>query len=573
MVGKRRAQRTAPAVGIYVLRTLRLRNFALAEDVGVEFEPALNVITGETGAGKSLLVGALALLLGERADKDLIRTGADACTVEAVFETEPSSPLQGLLEEAGLPPCENGRLILRRIVRGSGSPVWINDSPTTLAVLRRIGESLVDLHGPHDQQSLFQPAAQMDVLDAFGGLEKPRAAYGAAHQRVLAAEARRAELTRDTGNPAEEIERLEWMIKEIEGADPKEGEEEEVRREHDRIGHAQRILELAAGITQALTEAEDSAFARMASTQRAWEELTRLMPEAAEWRSEVVRLTERVRDVGFALMRAAEAIDVNPSRLDWLDRRLATYASLRRKYGNTVAEMLAAAEKARQRLEDLRMRGERLAAVEAELAEARAEREKRGLELRRRRRAVADELAEAITGELEFLGFPGSAFAVDLSDAPPGPSGMDAIEFGFAPNVGEAMRPLRAIASSGEISRVMLAVKAVLAQQDRVPVLVFDEIDANLGGETGHAVGRELAGVADRHQVICITHLPQVAVHGTAHYVVSKSVRDGRTYSTVERVEGDRRVAEIVRMLGGDPNSEATVRHAREMLCKARRNS
>jgi len=554
-----------------MLRTLRLRNFALAEDVGVEFEPGFNVVTGETGAGKSLLVGALALLLGERADKDLVRSGAEACTVEAVFEPPEAVGVARRLEDLGLPPCENGRLIVRRVIRGGGGgQSWINDSPTTATALRRIGESLVDLHGPHDQQSLFRPEAQMDVLDAFGRLEGWRAAYAEAHQRVRDLEARRAELSADVGDLAGEIERMEERVREIETADPKEGEEEEVRREHERVGHAQRILELADGIARALTEAEDSAFARMASTHRAWEELVRLMPEAAEGRAEVARMSESLRDVGLALARAVEGLDADPARLEWLDRRLAVYAALRRKYGATVADILGAAEAARRRLLDLRTRGEQQAEVETALRQARAEREERGLELRRRRRAVANELAEAITGELEFLGFPDSAFAVGLSEVEPGPSGMDAVEFGFAPNVGEAMRPLRAIASSGEISRVMLAVKAVLAQQDRVPVLVFDEIDANLGGEAGHAVGRELAGVAERHQVICITHLPQVAVHATAHFVVSKSVREGRTYSAVEQAAGERRIGEIVRMLGGDPASEVSVRHAREMLRRAR---
>jgi len=552
-----------------MLKSLRVRNLALAENVAVDFEPGLNVITGETGAGKSILVGALALLVGERADKDLIRAGADACSVEAVFDLADPRAVNRELEALGLPPCEEGRLVIRRVVRGNGGQNLLNDSPVTLAALKRVGEWLVDMHGPHDHQSLFQPAEQLDLLDAFGHLDAPRAAYAEVHARVLAAEARRAALTADTGDLAEEMDRLAFRVKEIEDADPKEGEEDEVRREHERIGNAHRIVELAGGIVAALTEAEDSAFARLASAQRPFEELARLLPEAADWRAEATAASDRLREIGLAITRAVERIDADPARLEWLDRRLATYAALRRKYGATVPEIMAALETARRRLHDLRTRGEQLAAVDAELAAARAEREQRARELRRRRAAAAAELAEAITGELEFLGFPGSAFAVELLEAEPHAAGFDRVEFGFAPNVGEPMRPLRAIASSGEISRVMLAAKAVLAQQDRMPLLVFDEIDANLGGEMGHAVGRELSGVAERHQVICITHLPQVAVHGTTHFVVSKVVREGRTYSEVAVVEGARRVEELARMLGGDASSPITLRHASEMLRKA----
>lgn len=552
-----------------MLKQLRVRNLALAENVAVEFQPGLNILTGETGAGKSILVGALALVLGDRADKSLIRTGEEQCSAEAVFELPDPKEIDRVLESLGLAPCEEGELVLRRTVRASGGQNLVNDSPVTLQALRQLGELLVDMHGPHDHQSLFQPAAQMEVLDAFGGCPKERETYAETFAAIRQLEERRAALTVDEGDLAQQIDLLSFRVKEIEQAQVKEGEEEEIQREHLVCGNAQRILELAGQISAALTDAETSAFAALATVHRPLDELARLTPEAAAWKEEAASLSARVQELAVSLGRYAEGIEADPRRLEWLDQRLATYQKIRRKYGGSVAEALKTLETSRTRLKDLLTRGEQVAAIDRELAGRRSELTARGQRLHRKRAAAAGELADAITGELEFLGFPNSAFSVELTPGEPQPDGMDRIEFGFAPNVGEAMRPLRAIASSGEISRVMLAVKAVLAGQDRIPVLVFDEIDANLGGEMGHAVGRELAGVAERHQVICITHLPQVAAHGGTHYAVSKTVRDGRTYTQVEQLDGPRRLEELARMMGGSADSRATIAHAREMLQQA----
>lgn len=549
-----------------MLKRLQVRNLALAENIAVEFEAGFNVITGETGAGKSILIGALGLLLGERADKSLIRTGAEQCSAEAQFELESPERADATLEALGLPASEEGQIILRRTLKSSGGVMCINDHAVTLQALKQLGDGLVDMHGPHDHQALFQPAYQREVLDAFGGLEPDRARYAEAHDRIVKLDARRNELMQMAGDPAAQMDMLEFRVKEIEQAALEEGEEERVREEQLRVGHAQRIIELSGAVCAALTENDTAAFTSLASVQRPLEELARLWPQAESWRVEASEISSRAQALSQTISSEVERMDADPARLEWLDQRLALYQKLLRKYGGSVAAAKKTLEDARARLELLKSRDEQLRMLDAERAKECAEREKRGMSLREKRKATAHELAEAITGELDFLGFPGSAFHVAVSDAEPDASGMDAIEYGFAPNVGEIMRPLRAIASSGEISRVMLAVKAVLAGQDRVPVLVFDEIDANLGGEMGHAVGRELAGVASRRQVICITHLPQVAAYGTTHWVVKKEVRDGRTYSMVARAEGSDREAEMVRMLGGIAASRATLDHARELL-------
>lgn len=552
-----------------MLTTLRVKNLALVENVRVEFQPGLNVITGETGAGKSILVGALNLLLGDRADHDLIRAGEDACGAEACFRLADTSAVDEVLEASGLDPCEDGQLIVRRIVRASGaSQAMLNDSPVTLQVLKRVGELLVDMHGPHDHQSLLNPDFQTDLLDAFGHCWDLRAAYEEAQFQLQALEDRVRELERD-GATAEQIDLLTYRITEIEQAAPVEGEEEKVTDEHRLQGNAQRVIELGGAALNAMSEGEGAAFDALAAAQKSLEELARVTPRAADWRQEAGAIAGRLQELAADLRGFLEGVEADPARLAWLDERLATYQRLKRKYAPTVPEVLAILERDRKRLHDLKTRGEQLAALGKEIGQARAKRDRAGAALRARRKEHAGRLAAAVTRELRALGFSHGAFAVEVREGEPKLSGMDDVDFGFAPNAGEPMRPLRAIASSGEISRVMLATKAVLAAHDRIPVMVFDEIDSNVGGEMGSAVGRKLAEVSRKHQVLCITHLPQVAVCGATHLAVSKSVHDGRTTTEVRLLDARERVEEVARMLGGRDLTSVTLKHARELLEKA----
>ncbi len=553
-----------------MLTTLRVKNLAVVENIRMEFQPGLNVITGETGAGKSILIGALNLLLGDRADRTLIRSGEEACGAEAGFHLRDSASVDAILEKFGLHSCEDGQLILRRVIRASGaSQNLVNDSPVTLQALKEIGQLLVDMHGPHDHQSLLNPEFQVDLLDAFGHLWQERAAYEKMFRKMQGLEERRAALAGLGDDLAAQIDLLSYRIKEIEDAAPVEGEEEKIQQEHQMVGNAHRIMELGGQVLNASMEGEGSAFDALAGVQKTLEELARLAPEAEAWREEARALGARLQELAASIHALLDKVEADPARLEWLDQRLATYQKLKRKYGSTIPAILEVLRQSKERLNDFKNRDEQLVRIKEEIEHIRKDVMINGESLRKMRKAVSVKLAGAITQELRALGFPHSSFAVEMRDAEPRFSGLDEIEFGFAPNVGEPMRALRAIASSGEISRVMLAVKVVLAGHDRIPVMIFDEIDANVGGEMGKAVGRKLSEVARNHQVICITHLPQVAVHGKSHFAVTKSVVGGRTVTEVQPLDEKNRVEEIARMLGGRDLTSVTLKHAREMLAKA----
>ena len=550
-----------------MLATIRIKNLALVDNIRVEFEPGLNVITGETGAGKSILLGALSLLVGERADKRLIRSGADACGAEALFQLQDASAVNGILEEHGFDPCEDGQLIIRRILKLNGAnQIIINDSPATLQVLKKIGNHLVDLHGPHDHQSLLSPEFQLDLLDAFGHTKNERTAYEAIFRELEGLQERLNDLTGDDQDVTAQIDLLSYRVKEIEEADLSEDEEQDVEQEHRTAGNAQRIIELASGIIQSLEDSEYSAFDQLAQAQRSMNELTRLLPQAESWSETTQAIAMQLQELNAVIHSAIDHIDCDPTHLDWLDQRLTTYQKMKRKYGSTIPEILELLETSREKLQDLQSRDEQIERINQDIARVTKALQEAGIKLRRKRKKVAGKLGDIVTEQLRALGFEHGVFTVEMKACDARLSGLDSVEFGFAPNAGEDMKPLRAIASSGEISRVMLACKVVLAQHDRIPLLVFDEIDANVGGETSNAVGRKLAEVANARQVICVTHLPQVAAHGKAHYATTKFVTDGRTYSEVKRVDDHHRVEEVARMLGGKDLTSVTLDHARELI-------
>ncbi|MEI6892864.1 MAG: DNA repair protein RecN [Pontiella sp.] len=550
-----------------MLRTLKIKNLALVDDVQVGFSEGLNVITGETGAGKSLLIGALRLLLGERADKSMIRTGESSCAVHAEFGLENTDQVDAILEDVGLEPCDGGLLLIRRIITESSNRTTVNDESVTLSVLKRLGAVLVDMHGPYDHQSLLDPKVQLEILDAFGQLDKAKATYLVEYKKYGEVQKQINALNSDNEEDLlRQIEFLDYRVNEIESANLSVDEGAEVEEEHSVIANSQHVIELANGVVQALTEAEGCAFDGLVAAQQALNQLIKLLPEAQDWHDEIETAVTSIQEVVRSVEDSAAGIDDSAERMQWLDDRLTTYQTLKRKYGSTVEEVLTNGQMWSEQLKELRGRGRRREELQRELATLFQTLEKVGAALRNKRENVADHLSESITRELVDIGFEHGFFDVQITPCDPTPLGMDVIEFGFAPNAGEDMRPLRMIASSGEISRVMLATKVVLAKQDQIPVLVFDEIDANIGGEIGGAVGRKLAQVADCHQLLCITHLPQVAACGDRHLAVTKKVEDGRTFTEVELLDDEGRAEELARMLGGKGSTNVTLQHAKEML-------
>ncbi|MBK1825781.1 DNA repair protein RecN [Haloferula rosea] len=541
-----------------MLSLLKIRNLALVDELVWELGPGLVGVTGETGAGKSVIVGALKLVLGERADKSLIRTGESACTVEAVFELEDAAEVDAVLEEGGMEPCDGGVLIVRRAIGQSANRQFVNDSPVTLTLLKRIGEHLVDLHGPHDHQSLLSVDRQLAMLDAYAGadLEKYRSAWQAWRHAQSEFEAlREAESAGD-----QEVQMLRHKIDEIDAAQLRPEEEDEITDRWRRAGNATRLVECASAVAGHLGGEDDGVLQRLSEVQRLVRELEKLDPTVADRTLGLEGAVLELQELEESLRDYADDLDLDPAEAAELEERVNLFENLKRKYGPTLQAVLAHRDECAERLDGIENRGEKLAALEAEVAKLREVVDKHGRAIGLKRKKAAPRLAKEIAGQLKDLGFKQSSFEIQIEPKrEPSVGGFEAVDFLFGPNPGEPLQPLRQIGSSGEVSRVMLAVKSALADQDATPLMVFDEIDANVGGEIARAVGKKMAALGERHQVVAITHFPQVAATAARHYVVEKDVTGGRTRSKLYPVTGESRVDELVRMLGGGGKS------AREM--------
>jgi DNA repair protein RecN (Recombination protein N) len=548
-----------------VLTLFRIKNLALVEELEWQMGPGFIAVTGETGAGKSIIIGALQLLLGERADKSLIRTGADLCTVEAVFSGNDLQKLNPQLVEAGIEPCEN-ELILKRSLSSTGTNrQFINSSPTTLSALKNLGDELVDLHGPHDHQSLLSPETQLILLDSFARAEERLAEYRNHYRQLQTLLAEHSALNSAETAREQEIDLLRHQINEIKSANLVADEEEEIEKRYKLTSNSKRLIELASATANKLSEADGSVLSQLAETQRLLRELEKIDNSIAQFSAahaaSVIELSEIVR----ALSAYTEKLDLDPEQLAALEQRVSLFETLKRKYGGSIAEVIAFGERAAERIQKIEGRDAELERLVKEIDNVRSHMNRAGEALHKLRTKAAPKLSENIRRNLRDLGFRQSEFEAKLSALDePRASGFDAVELLFSPNPGEPLKPLRAIASSGEISRLMLAIKSALAAHDAIPLLVFDEIDTNVGGEIAHAVGAKMLTLGHDHQLICITHLPQVAAQASSHFVVTKDVSGGRTFSNLRKVAGKMRQEEIARMLGG--RSESALKLAASLL-------
>jgi DNA repair protein RecN (Recombination protein N) len=552
-----------------MLASLRIQNLALVEDLDWVLSRGFISVTGETGSGKSIIIGALKLLLGERTDKSLIRAGSESCMVEAVFHLEDVKALNAQLEEQGIEPCDGETLILKRVFSQAGTNrQFINCSATTLGVLKSVGDTLVDLHGPHDHQSLLAPEKQLSLLDSFAGTAPLLADYEIQYRALNKLVAEYDELSASEGTLEREIELLKHQTDEIESAAIQPGEEGPLLARYTLGTNSRRLTELSMQILQRLEEDDDSVLTRLCEIQRTFHDLEKIDASVGKISLTHAEAIGQLEDVARALQRYTRNLDIDAAELAGIEERVSLFETLKRKYGGTIEAVIAFGENAGERLRKIESRGTELVRLEKEIETARRVLQEAGGKLGKKRAAAAPKLAKDVQSQLIDLGFKKSGFEISLAPLPkPAPHGLEAAEFLFAPNPGEPMKPLKAIASSGEISRVMLAVKTSLAAQDTIPLLVFDEIDANVGGEIAHAVGKKMRSLGEEHQVICITHLPQVAAVAATQFVVSKDVRDGRTISQLTEVAGKARLEEIARMLGG--KSDSALAHAKTLLAGA----
>jgi len=560
-----------------VLTELRVRDLAVIADVTLPLSPGLNVLTGATGAGKSMLVDALALLLGERASSDVVRPGAEKTVIEGAFEFAPAALSRLLPPFAALGvEVDEGRLVLKREISGEGrSRAWVNGSPTTVGVLAQLGALLLDLHGQHETQSLLRPDAQRDMLDAYADAALERTAVRDAHERLHELERREEDLTARREDVRRNADYLRHVVEEIERAAPQTGEVESLEVEAKRLAHADELSRLSRELGQALDTAGLSRAAKLFAG------LTRLDPSVAKWRELLDGAFAHVTELAQAARDYAAAIESDPQRLGAVEQRRDVLFRLTQKYGPTLPDALATRDRAARELElldtadlDLRNIAEQRETAAADFARACSA-------LTAKRKGGAERLATAVNALLPALGMQGGRFAARLVPLPgtdrdsfraPRSRGAEDVTFVVQLNLGLEARPLAKVASGGELSRLMLALKVVLAEHDAVPTLVFDEVDQGIGGEVGARVGEALATVAQGtpggRQALVITHLPQIGAYANHHLVVAKGARGGIATSDVQVVTGEARTRELARMLG-DPDMRTALSHAAELLRKA----
>jgi DNA repair protein RecN (Recombination protein N) len=553
-----------------MLQTLRIRNLALLEEVSLDFEAGFTAVTGETGAGKSILLGALSLLAGERADKTIIRQGAAACDVEAALYFQDPQKIDAALARLELPPSEDGLVILKRSLPREKAPkISVNGSLATLAALQRLGEHWIDFHGPSEPRRLLKANCQLELLDLFARAMPAVAAYQQKYHAWRSLLAERQRIAEETKLSPDQIDFLRTQLEHIDALELTSEAIEALERDFQRMTRAQELIELASNLAAGLS-GDEGVQGRVGSLLRDARQLESIDPASKPLADRLSSVAVEMNDLGAEFSTLSQQLQFDPEQADALAARMNTWLELKRKHGGDVRAVAAARDEMRRRLE---LQGDlegTLARLEKDIAEAERGARREAQNLRTVRERAAKELAKSAARSIAQLGFKKADFQVRLVSLPQlGPAGDCEAEFLFSPNVGEPPLPLQRIASSGELARVMLALKTVLADLDDVPLLVFDEVDANVGGEIGRVVGEKMAGIARNHQVLCVTHLPQVAAQATCHLVVTKDQSKDRAVVTIEAIQASRkaRVSELARMLG-DRSAKSALAHAEELLGK-----
>ncbi len=565
-----------------MLKELNIKNIAVIDQLRVEFAPGLNVLTGETGAGKSIIVDSLNLALGERASADLIRTGCQEATVEAAFELNGRSTkeITALLSEQGIEVNTGEDLIIRRMLSSSGkNKIYINGSLANLATLAALGANLADIHGQHEHQSLLSLDRQMEMLDSFGGLGEFLEAVGGFYRRLLEVRKKLAELQIGERDRAQREEMLRFQKNEIEAAALRPGEDEDLSSEQKVLSNSEKLAAVSAMVDETLYSSDESVLANLKKAINGLKDITEIDSKLKG----AVELCEsgraQIEEAAREIASYRERVEFDPQRLEQIGDRLDLIQKFKKKYGSTIGEIIEFGAKASSELDRMERSTEEIEQLKSEIQAIKFGLTDKATELTKKRMEAAKDLEKKIVAELAHLGMKKTAFTVKivqeaggdtLDGHKIGPRGADRVEFLIAPNPGEEPKPLAKIASGGELSRVMLALKTILVAGDSIPTLVFDEVDAGIGGAVAEEVGKRLKHVAVKHQVFCITHLPQIASMADRHYGVAKSVREDRTHTEVRLLNEKERVDEIARMLGGRTITEATIKHAEEMLGQGR---
>ncbi len=550
-----------------MLTSLKIENVAIIESAAIEFGCGLNVLTGETGAGKSIVIDSINAILGERTSRDIIRTGAQSAKVYAVFE-DVNERVRNFLDENGI-DCEDGVLIINRTLSREGKNVCrINGAPVTVSMLREIGGELIDIHGQHDNQSLLSPEKHCGFVDSFAGNSDLIADYRKKYGRLCEIRSRLKKLTTDESSKSQRIDFLTYQIDELEKAEITIGERDELKARKSLINNSQKVIE-SLNIAYEALKADGAGIDMITDAESEIANASAYMEMLGEASEKITDIRYELEDIAETVRDAMAEVDFDPSELEDIDERLDLLYRFSKKYGDTEEEMLEYLEKARAELDNIAFSEERVKELQKQEKEALVETETAACKLTESRKTAGEKLSNAICSELEFLDMPNVRFVVKCSDIGLTENGKDEIEFLISANAGEEPKPLAKIASGGELSRIMLAIKNVLAETDGVDTMIFDEIDTGVSGRAAQKIAMKLRSASKGRQVICVTHLAQIAAQGDVHLYISKSVSDGKTYTNIKSLIEEERVAEIARIMGGMEITKLQLESAREMLANA----